>query len=387
MPPLISIVMPVYNGALYLADALATVSSQTLTDWELIVVDDGSMDTTPDILKAAAADDRRRVIRQANAGLAAARNRGLAEAGAPHLAFLDVDDRWHPSYLAEMVSALDRTPASVAAFAGWRCIDDAGRPLPQQMLLSPEQTARLRADLCWRNAILPSAVVARRSSVLQAGGFDEQFEACEDWDLWLRLIALGDFISVPHILMDYRIHTGSMTEKVEHIEQERLKLNSKHVGPLAEPLSAWPAQRRRAVGYTYLNTALGYLRQKRMAPAQEKIRQAASTWPGLLRLDEFYYELGCAFQSRGVRGTAMDLSLPDGEALIRSVLFEWISPELTRAEQKRAWGQANMVLARLARAAGQPQAARQYAARAVRLGTIRHRWRGLRTWARSYWPG
>src|SRR3954470_5429616 len=104
MPPLVSIVMPVYNGALYLPDALATVSSQTLTDWELIVVDDGSIDTTPNILAAAPADDRRRVIRQANTGLAAARNRGLAEAGAPYLAFLDVDDRWHPSYLAEMVS-------------------------------------------------------------------------------------------------------------------------------------------------------------------------------------------------------------------------------------------------------------------------------------------
>jgi hypothetical protein len=187
--------------------------------------------------------------------------------------------------------------------------------------------------------------------------------------------------------MEYRVHASSMTENVERIERGRLKLNAKHLGRLDEPLAAWPAQRRRAVGYTYLNTALGYLRQKRMAPAQEKIRQAVSTWPGILRLDEFYYELGCAFQQRGVRGTAVDLSLPDGEALIRSILFEWLPPELAPADQKRAWGQANMVLARLARAAGQPRAARQYAARTVRLGTIRHRWRGLRTWARSYWPG
>jgi hypothetical protein len=327
------------------------------------------------------------VVRQDNAGLAAARNRGLAAATAPYVAFLDVDDRWHPSYLAEMCAALDNAPRASAAFAGWRCIDDNGTPLPQRMLLSPDQAARLAADLRWRNAILPSGLVARRSAVEQVGGFDGEMQGCEDWDLWLRLIAVGAFVAVPQVLMEYRIHASSMTENVEHIERGRLKLNAKHLGPLDEPLADWPADRRRGVGFTYFNSALGYLRQRQMARAQEKILLARRCWPDLLSQDEFYYELGCAFQPRGVRGTAVGLSLLDGEALIRSVLFEWLSPELGRAEEKRAWGQANMVLARLARATGHLQAARRYAARAMRQGTGRQRLRGLRTWARSYWPG
>ncbi|MEP7358074.1 MAG: glycosyltransferase family A protein, partial [Anaerolineales bacterium] len=346
--PSVSIILPVFNGEKFIAGALATVQAQTLTGWELIVVDDGSTDATPAILAAADAGERRRVIRQANAGLAAARNRGLAEARAPYVAFLDVDDRWHPSYLSEMRAALEAAPRAAAAFAGWGCIDDDGRPLPQRALLSPEQTARLPSDLKWRNAILPSALVARRSALAQAGGFDEALAACEDWDLWLRLIALGDFAAVPRIMMEYRVHAGSMTENVEHIEQERLKLNAKHLGPLDEPLAAWPAERRWAVGFTYFNSALGHLRQKQLAPARDRIQRAVRCWPDLAAQNEFYYELGCAYQARGVRGTAVGLSLPEGETLIHTVLFEWLVPELGMAGQKKAWGQANMVLARLA---------------------------------------
>src|SRR5205085_10744295 len=164
----------------------------------------------------------------------------------------------------------DKAPEAAAAFAGWRCISDDGSPLPQQMLMSTEQTAQLAIDLKWRNAILPSALVARRSAVAQAGGFDIELEACEDWDLWLRLIALGSFVAVSQILMEYRVHAASMTENVEHIEHERLNLNAKHLGPLGEPLAAWPPDRRRAVGYTYFNSAIGHLRQKQIAQAREK---------------------------------------------------------------------------------------------------------------------
>ena len=319
---LVSVIMPAFNADKFISDAIQSVIQQTYSNWELIVIDDGSSDSTAAILAEAPADERRRVVHQDNTGLAAARNRGLAESSAPHIAFLDVDDRWHPSYLAEMCAALDKAPEAAAAFAGWRCISDDGSPLPQQMLMSTEQTAQLAIDLKWRNAILPSALVARRSAVAQAGGFDIELEACEDWDLWLRLIALGSFVAVSQILMEYRVHAASMTENVEHIEHERLKLNAKHLGPLGEPLAAWPPDRRRAVGYTYFNSAIGQLRQKQIAQAREKIRLAFRCWPGILSLDEFYYELGCAFQPRGVRGTAVGLTLPDGEALIRSILFE-----------------------------------------------------------------
>src|SRR5258708_4888702 len=122
MQPIMSIIIPVYNGERFITAAMESVQAQTLADWELIVVDDGSTDATPIILAEAAVDERRRVVRQDNAGLAAARNWGLAEATAPYVAFLDADDRWHPSYLAEMCAALDKAPRAPAAFTGWRGI-------------------------------------------------------------------------------------------------------------------------------------------------------------------------------------------------------------------------------------------------------------------------
>ena len=384
MPPLVSIILPVYNGSRYLPEALASVEGQSLVEWELIVVDDGSTDATPAVLAAAPTDERRRVIHQANAGLAAARNRGLAEAGAPYVAFLDVDDRWRRPYLAELAAALDRAPQAVAAFAGWCCIDEAGTLLPQCALLSADEAGRLATDLYWRNAILPSGLVARRSALSQTGGFDDELAACEDWDMWLRLIGLGSFAAVPHILMEYRVHGTSMTEDVDQIERERLKLNAKHLGSLDEPLEAWPPLRRKAVGYTYFNTALGHLRHKDMAWARDRIERAVRTWPPLAAEDELYYELGCAFQPRGVRGTAVGLSLAEGEAVIHSVLFDWLAADLAPPQRQQAWARANVVLARLARATGQARAARQFAGRAMRLGGAQERWRALRTWARSW---
>jgi GT2 family glycosyltransferase len=331
-------------------------------------------------------DKRRRVVRQENAGPSTARNRGLAEATAPYVAFLDVDDRWHPSYLSEMCAALDNAPGAAAALAGWRGIDDAGSALAQHASISPQQAAQLIADLKWRNAILPSAVVARRSAVAQAGGFDVELKACEDWDLWLRLIALGAFVTVPQLLLEYRIHSSSATDNIEHMERERLKLNAKHLGPLDEPLPAWPAIRRQAVGFTYFNSALGYLRSHNQARMVEKLQQAVNHWPGLLREDEFYYELACADQPRGSRGPGPTLNLAAGEEVIRSALFEWLAWDRGVTSRPRAWSQGNLVLARLATANRQPQLARHYALRALRAGPWIDKTRAARELARSLAP-
>lgn len=380
----ISVIVPVHNGGRYLPSALATVQAQTCADWELIIVNDGSTDDTAAILARLAPDERRLVISQSNTGLANARNRGLSTARGAYVAFLDVDDAWDPSYLGHMCAALDANPEAVAAFAGWQYMDESGALLPQAVVLSAAQVAQLDQELSWRNAILPSALVARRAAVLQAGGFDPDLRACEDWDLWLRLKAWGPFVAVPRVLMRYRAHSNSMTENVPNIERERLKLNAKHLGPLDEPLAQWPPARRKAVGYTYFNAALGYLRQSDRTRAQEKLLQAARCWPDLLAQDEFYYELGCAFQPRGLRGTPVQLDLAAGEDLIRTTLRESL-PAGEAALSGRAWTQANLVLARLARSAGQAPNARRYAWRTIRHGSPRQRWQALRTWARSFW--
>ena len=382
-----SIILPVYNGSRFLASALETVRAQTFAGWELIVVDDGSVDDTAAQLDQMPPDDRWHIIHQANLGLAAARNRGLAAAVGEYAAFLDVDDEWHPSYLAQMCAALDGAPEAVAACAGWQYVDEGGGRLPQTMRLSPELLAQLAEELPWRNAILPSALVARRSVVREVGGFDEQLRACEDWDLWLRLLAVGPFVAVPQVLMGYRVHSSSMTENVAGIERERLKVNAKHLGSLDAPLPDWPLIRRQAVGFTYFNSALNYLRQHELARGREKILQAVYFWPGLLTQDEFYYELGCAFQPRGVRGSSTQLDLPASEQLIRAAVFEWLDPTQPAFKPQRAWLQANLVLARVARSSGDQRAARRYAWRTIHRGSLRQRWQAMRIWAHSFWSG
>jgi glycosyltransferase involved in cell wall biosynthesis len=381
----VSIIMPAYNAAGYIGEVLASIAAQTLADWELIVVDDGSTDDTLARLAQAPFEARRQVFSQANAGSASARNRGLAAAQGEYAAFLDVDDGWHPNFLSHMVAALDAAPAFSAAYCGWQYCDEAGQLLPQVVPASAAEAAELRSSLLWRNSIMPSCLVARRQMVTTLGGFDTMLPSCEDWDLWLRLIQYGPFVAVPEVLTRYRAHAGSKTEHVAVVEAASLKLYAKHLGPLEGSPESWPPDRRRAVGYTYFNAALGYFRQNNMAEAATKIAQAVQCWPGLLDLDEFYYELGCAKQPRGRRGAAEGLDLSAGAALIHERLFDPAAALPPRARQQH-WGHALLVLARLGRDAGQAGQARAFALRAAAQGTPSDRLAAARLWLRSLAP-
>jgi hypothetical protein len=264
-------------------------------------------------------------------------------------------------------------------------MDATGGLLPQKVLLSGTQLAQLDDNLLWRNSILPSSLVARSTAIARVGGFDETLRACEDWDLWLRLRASGPFTAVPHILMWYRVHSESMTEDVAGTERERLRLNAKHLGPLDAPLADWPAARRQAVGLTYFNAALGFLWQGQADLGRQRVRRAIELWPALLDQDEFYYELGCAFQPRGLRGSAEGLNLDASAALIRGVLFT----ELPSAPARRAqayWGRACLILARLARNTRNPRASQAYSLRALVYAPGRQRLLALRLLARNAVP-
>ena len=118
MQPAVSVIVPVYNGEKYVVAALESIRAQTCADWHLILVDDGSTDGTAAVLARYPRDRRIEIVRQEHLGLAAARNRGQASCTAQHVAFLDADDMWQPTYLAEMVQELTANPSAVAACAG-----------------------------------------------------------------------------------------------------------------------------------------------------------------------------------------------------------------------------------------------------------------------------
>ena len=210
--------MAAYNSALTIGEAIESVRCQTRSDWELVVVDDGSADGTADVAEAFA-DPRVRVVRTAgNRGPGAARNRGISLAQAPLVCTLDSDDLWLPHYLETMARTLDSNPtAAVACTDAWVLDQTTGRVRKKSAMAFldppeplPGDTETFLAELLRRNFIYNS-VAARRESLLAVGGYDERLWIGEDWELWLRLAAAGfRFVRVPQLLAVYRQRADSL---------------------------------------------------------------------------------------------------------------------------------------------------------------------------------
>ncbi|HEX3704146.1 MAG TPA: glycosyltransferase family A protein [Vicinamibacterales bacterium] len=208
--PRVSVIIPCYDLGRYLDEAVGSVLAQTYQDFEIIVVDDGSME--PETL-ALIEDYRRpktRVVRAAHGGLAAARNMGIAHAQGDLLCALDADDRLAPSFLEKTVRALDDDPAIAFASCWLRAFgDEAWEWRPERCDLP----ALLSED-----TILTAALV-RRDAVASAGGYDTAMpvQGDEDWDLWLTLVERGYHgVIIPEVLFDYRRRAGSMSTVCWH---------------------------------------------------------------------------------------------------------------------------------------------------------------------------
>ena len=222
--PRCSVVIPTYNRAHSVGDAIASVLRQTLADLECIVVDDGSTDSTPALL-ASITDPRLRVILGRHAGVAAARNLGVAHARAPLVAFLDSDDLWRPDKLAHEVSYLDRHPEVDAVFSDLEK-QDGGHVYPSFMretavfsqLLGereyPDGVALSRREvflvLLEEVPIKPSALTVRRSEFEKAGRFDETWSSSEDWEFLLRFARAHRFAYIDLPLALLRVGDDSL---------------------------------------------------------------------------------------------------------------------------------------------------------------------------------
>jgi len=185
--PLVSVIIPTYNRARPLEQAIRSVLLQSFSDFECIVVDDGSTDGTRDapVLKE---DDRLRFVRlEVNGGVSRARNTGAALAIGRWLAFLDSDDRWHPEKLACQVEWTRRNP-------GFRIVQTTEIWIRNGVRVNPPKTHEKKAGYIFepslaRCMITPSSVMLERSLLAEAAGFNETLPACEDYDLWLRITA------------------------------------------------------------------------------------------------------------------------------------------------------------------------------------------------------
>jgi glycosyltransferase involved in cell wall biosynthesis len=218
--PEVSVVIPAFNAAPFLAEALSSVLAQTVADHEIIVVDDGSTDDTPALLRRFI--DRIRVLRQENKGVANARNRGISASLAPWVAFLDADDVWLPGKLEKQLDALRRNPDRVACATAFTVVDSALLPVEVHSCAhEPDvQALLLRGNLIGT----PSTVVCRRSVLQEMGGFDNALSQCADWDLWLRICRKAPFVCVDESLVLYRRHATNMSHSVGLLERDSVRV-------------------------------------------------------------------------------------------------------------------------------------------------------------------
>lgn len=184
MTPTVSVVIPTYNAAALLPEAVASVRAQQWPGLEIIVVDDGSTDNTESVLNALVGDGDLRWLRQENAGAAAARNRGIAEAKGEWIALLDADDIWLPEKLAIQFAELQKHPEAAFGFSDVQVRLENGE---ERNLPTPTSSQPLLYQLLNGNLFATPTVVVRRDCLLAVGAFDPDLRTGEDWDLWLRL--------------------------------------------------------------------------------------------------------------------------------------------------------------------------------------------------------
>ena len=208
--PAVSVLMPVFNGERFLAEAIDSILGQTFADFELVIVDDGSTDASPAILADyASRDSRIRVLRQANAGIVAALNRGLPECRAPLVARMDADDVSEAPRLAVQIEYLRDHPDVTVVGTAVRLIAESGRPGP--VLRWPVAPDAVRKALQRGNCLAHPTTVMRKDTVIAAGGYREQLRHAEDYDLWSRLAIRHRLANIPQPLLRYRIHGSQVS--------------------------------------------------------------------------------------------------------------------------------------------------------------------------------
>lgn len=246
---IISVVVPAYNAECTILETIESILQQTFTDFELIVIDDGSTDRTVNLLETIS-DPRLKVFSYNNGGLPVARNRGIACSIGDYVAFIDADDLWTANKLELQLAALQSNPEAGVAYS-WTCnMSQTGDAF------YPGHTAvhegNVYPQLLISNFIASgSNCLIRRDAMASVGAFNPCLKSCEDWDYWLRLAAHWSFVVVPKYQILYRQSPGAMSSKIEVMEQYSLIVIEKAFQSAAPNLQSLKKQSL-ATHYQYL---------------------------------------------------------------------------------------------------------------------------------------
>lgn len=261
--PKASIIVPAYNAVQTLPETLTSLLQQSYTDFEIVIVNDGSHDTTPEIAASFQFDPRVKIAHQANRGLAGARNTGIAAAKGEYVGFCDADDLWEPEKLAAHVAHLDTNPAIGLSYTGSALIDD------ESELVGVNQRPRLRnvtaAHVLKRNPIgNGSSLVMRRAALKDLAYrpdfeterdwvFDETFRQSEDIECWVRLMLTTDWQieGIPGLLTCYRVNASGLSAALDR-QLESWERMIQKLRPFNEAFFETHEAAARAYQYRYL---------------------------------------------------------------------------------------------------------------------------------------
>jgi glycosyltransferase involved in cell wall biosynthesis len=214
--PKVSVVIPAYNAMNYLPETLQSVLRQTFTDFEVLIINDGSSDNIKE-WGAEQTDSRVKLISQTNQGQSAARNLGIALAKGEYIAFLDADDLWEPTMLEKQVRCLEENPTAGLAYHWTALIDENGKATGRVM--GSDASGNILKQILEKNIIDCPSVVVRRCCFNNVGLFEENLRFNEDWEMWIRIASRYEFAVTKEPLVYYRQHLQSASKKWQLMEQ------------------------------------------------------------------------------------------------------------------------------------------------------------------------
>ena len=218
----ISVIIPVFNGAKTIKETIDSILNQIFQNLELIIIDDGSKDTTLEVVKSFS-DSRIKVFSYPNAGLSASRNRGISQAKGEYISFIDADDLWTPDKLESQWKALQKNPQAAIAYSWTDYIDESSKFIKsgRRIKVNGDAFSKLLLINFLENGSNP---LIRQEAFEKIGGFDESLLAAEDIDMWLRLAANYEFVCVEKSQILYRVSTSSMSTNLKRQETASLKV-------------------------------------------------------------------------------------------------------------------------------------------------------------------
>jgi glycosyltransferase involved in cell wall biosynthesis len=310
-PPKISVVIPVYNGARFISEAIQSVLDQTYTSSEIVVVDDGSTDTTGSEVQRIRGTVPIRYYFQQNQGPSVARNFGVSLAESPWIAFLDADDVWMPSKSAVATSHIISHPESSFVYSDVEHVDSYNRP---RAIRTSKVDREFHALLFRDNPVaFPSTVLIRKETFLQVGGFDPSLRFAEDWHLYCRLAALTSFSYIPMKLVRRRKHPSQLTRQF-YLKPESWSVIYEHMCArwASDPHNFRSVNRKTA--QVYANVGKQYLLDGDIEKARHYFRHSlhfrASWWTAWRRLGLTYLPVIRTLYRNGKRQNATSLNSP-----------------------------------------------------------------------------